>query len=236
MVAFTYPSSDDGTITAAVVATATAATVTLYAFYHFNSNRNRNKHKPWQLAPGKLPIVGHLHLLPDLPKVSSALGDWADQYGKETGCYEVFLANDSHVVIHREDLAVEVLKQRPKGVYRSANLRAGFASIGASGVFNAEGHEWLQHRKLVSAALNRNHLRDYLLVMKDLEGRLTDKWASRCQSNTTTNIIVDDDLSHLNADVISMVAMGEDYDFLVIQTHSLSRMSKLSWKALSNTP
>jgi len=139
------------------------------------------------------------------------LEKWADQYGTETGCYEYDLLGHREVIVCGHDRAMELLKHRPMAVQRKRRLSEVVDSLGAKGVFSAEGEQWKQEHRLVTAALNHKNVQDYLSVLKAMSRRLVQKWSVDCDEGTVS---IDDDLASAAADSIAKVSMDRDYDFL----------------------
>lgn len=187
-------------------------------WYYYSLQQRAKKEKPWPIIPGALPLLGHAHLIGSMSKLVDKLEAWADEYGKEVGCYEVSLGGFSSIVVCREDRAIEILLQRPSRVTRSVNIRESAHSIQAPGLFAAEGGEWKEERKIVAAALNRKNTEEYIPTMKVMLSRLVDKWRSillvEASEKKENKIVINEDLSNLASDIISMVGMGKDFDFL----------------------
>lgn len=201
----------------------TGLVVTLYLYDRSNKNkRERKKYaRPWKKVPGSLPLLGHLPYIGGIPNLISKLEEWADEYGgDENGCFEIDMPGVNYLVVCREDRALEILKQRPKKVYRPAPLREGTDSIGAKGVFSAEGEQWKQEHKVVAAALNRSNTEDYLPILKHMVTNLIQKWEkqdSDVQYRDDMKIVtvaINDDLGGMTADSICKVMLDRDYDFL----------------------
>jgi cytochrome P450 len=172
--------------------------------------------KPWKKVPGAFPLVGHFPYIGGPQYMTQVLEDWADRYGTELGVFHINLAGVDYVVVCRADLAQQIFRQRPARVYRSAQIREGANSVGARGVFSAEGEPWKQEHKLVAAALNHGHVTDYMPILKDMSRRLTHKWLDIVQETKASSAVVaiNNDLGSLTADSITRVMLDQDFDFL----------------------
>ena len=114
--------------------------------------------KPWKMVPRWLPIVGHFHLIGGTELLPEVLEKWAEEYGGESGCFEVDLIGTRFLVVCNDERAMEVLKHRPYIVQRNPNVSEAANSSGATGVFSAEGEQWKEEKKLIAAVLNRQHI------------------------------------------------------------------------------
>ena len=183
--------------------------------------RSRVNKKTWKLAPGWVPILGHIHKIP-LPTVRNlptTMEEWSAQYGTEDGCFEVDLAGKLFLVICREDRLQEILKSRQPGTIERVDvLRETSSSIGANGVFSAIGQEWVKERKIVSSAFNHNNLREYFSAQQEMTNRLVQKWnkiiAEQGDDKGEAVYTVSADVTRMASDTIAKVSFGKDFDFI----------------------
>jgi cytochrome P450 len=189
------------------------ATIVLGGGYYSYSLQ---KKRPWPYVPGWIPLLGHFHLIGSVRNMATKMEEWADQYGSETGVYEMDLAGQKFVTVCREDTAMELVKLRPFVVQRAPKAREASNSIGATGIFAAEQDQWKMEHKLVRPALNRSNVQEYLAVMSRMADRLVKKWSDQCDESTTSGIVRDIqvDLGNITADSISVVTLDQDFDFL----------------------
>ena len=213
---------DDGfaaqhiTISAALVVLVMVACLSYKAICLYVYGGQSTKERPWTLVPGWIPLAGHFHLVRSLKHLPGVAHDWANQYGREHGCFDVDLAGSQVTVICRKDRADELLKHRPNHVYRAPPIRESLASIGATGSIQAEGQQWKVEHKLMAAALNRKNVQDYLPPLKDKANRLLSKWLKNIDKAApgSFSTSVEDDLTRMSADSIALVALERDFDFL----------------------
>jgi len=193
-----------------------AVPYTIYIWQdRYRNGRRSTPTRPWKLMPGWLPVLGHFHKIRSMENLVARLEQWCDEYVSETGCFDIDMAGTVYTVICREDRAREVLINRPAFVERGPVIRELTNSVGAQGVFSAEGEEWKREYKLMSAVLNRNNVKDFLEGFKLSARRLIQKWSSSISdTETETSIPVQNDLMHMTAETISRVALGRDMDLL----------------------
>lgn len=124
----------------------------------------KNKSLPFDIieatqlpGPRGLPLLGNLlHLSP--AKFHRVIGKWSDEYGS---IFKIKLGSIPIVIITDPEAIQFVLKNRPEKFRRSAKMDVVMRELGVLGVFNAEGEEWKRQRKLVSQALNLNHVKTF---------------------------------------------------------------------------
>jgi len=191
-----------------------AVPYTIYIWQdRYRNGRRSTPTRPWKLIPGWLPVMGHFHRIRSTQNLARMVEQWCEDYVSETGCFDIDMVGTVFTVICREDRAHELLAHRPAFVERSPVFREVIKSVGAHGVFSAEGEEWKREYKLMSAVLNRNNVKDFLDGFKVSARRLIQKWSSSI-SVPETLIPVETDLLHMTADTIFKVALGRDFDFL----------------------
>jgi cytochrome P450 len=190
----------------------------------------------WKTVSDRRFLTGHFHLIGGIRDMADRLEEWSERYGKESGCFQFYMMRRPFVVICSEERLMEIAKYRPYQVQRSVKIRESVKSLGASGLFAAEGETWKREHKLVSAALNKSNVQDYMPMMKKMAARLINKWSTECARGA---IAITNDLGNISADSISNVAMGQDFDFLHSTrgesggTDILTAMSGLSKRAVS---
>jgi cytochrome P450 len=166
--------------------------------------------------------LGHFQYVGSLDYLAQACQKWSDQYGQEHGCFDIVLAGKKYTVICRQDRAEELLLHRTANIERSTIISEVSNSVGATGVFSAEGTQWKKEHKLVAVALNRNHVQDYLAVFKTMTERIVSKWGTEVDTTTNTKggdsqphvLVPEKDVMNMSADAVSKVVMDRDVDFL----------------------
>ena len=197
-------------------------------------DRFTKQQKPWPKVPGSLPLLGHFPYIGSIYNLITKMEEWADAYGTKHGCYEIDfpgIINQSYVVVCREDIALDVYKHRPRRVQRQGQLREATDSIGAKGVFSAEGVTWRDEHKLVAAALNQHHTADYLPIVKQSARRLIAKWKVASKRGP---IVINNDLGAMTADSIAQVLLDQDFDFVNRPNSKMATQVKTVFRAAMN--
>ena len=176
-------------------------------------HQNKQQAKPWMMAPGRLPIIGHAHLIPSVGKLPEILEAWAAECSGDNGCFEIDMLGRRLLIISSEERAMEIVRQRPFVAVRPIQFVESANSIGAKSVFSAEGDLWKLEHKLVSPALNKANVQDYLVSLKVVARRLVQKWTV-VGADQNTPLVIAQDLSNMSADSIGKVTLDQDFDFL----------------------
>lgn len=217
--------ADSSLWTLGAVAAATAVVVGSYVY----RRHERRRDEPWPVVAGWRPLTGHTHQVKSMAEIMDTMEAWADEYGKEAGCFSFYIGTDRQIAICRPDLALQVLKHRPKKVERNDQIRESANCVGAQGVFTAGGEQWRVEHKLVAAALNNSNVNEYLVSLRKAVNRLITKWDSLRLEGA---VAIGHDLSSLASDSIAMVGMGRDYDFLNHPTSQVAEDVQATMKAV----
>ncbi|CAB9500073.1 Cytochrome P450 [Seminavis robusta] len=185
----------------------------LVCCYVYDLFYGTNKKKFWRTVPGRVPFIGHMHLLGlDLGKILPKLYEWADKYGQEDGGYEFHVHLGRVPVVCSEDRFLELSKYRPFKVRRDPHFSESFRSIGAEGLVTAEGHCWGNQRRIIAPTMNKKNVEDYLRNMKMIATRLIDNWDRRTEDGSS--VIINDGVFAMMADILSIAGYGMDLDFI----------------------
>jgi hypothetical protein len=166
---------------ALLLAVALCLTVLWFLYRLFRHDEER----PWKCIPGRLPVVGHAHRLGGrLDDHASVLYGWCDAYGHQEdagggGCFSFYVGGQETVVVCSEERMNEIARHRPGSVHRGDRIRQVADSVGATGVFSAEGPQWRQERRWVAAALSRGGIADALPLFARRADRLVAAWRRR---------------------------------------------------------
>jgi len=76
-----------------------------------------------------------------------------------------------------KDIVSPIERKRPYVVTRRKNLKSAFNSLGAQGLFSAEGQTWKKDRRLVASSLNHKNFGEYISKIELVAERLVTKWA-----------------------------------------------------------
>ena len=176
--------------------------------------RNRKK-KPWPAVKGAIPVLGHFHQVKTPGNLSNKMKEWADEYSKEKGCFEVDLAGIKYVVVCSEERMKEILKHRPFKIVRNKQITRAAISVGADGIFAAEHQQWKNDRRLLAPSFNHAQIRDYLPHIQIVLGRLLLKWKTKCMvDGKVVPFAINDDLSCYAMDTTALTILGRDFDTL----------------------
>src|SRR5262245_37048152 len=93
-------------------------------------------------GPPGLPLVGNLFQV-HLGRLHLQLEGWARRYGD---LYQIRLGPRLLLVVGDTELVLKLLRARPETFVRLKMLREAVDSVGATGVFNAEGEDWIRQR------------------------------------------------------------------------------------------
>jgi cytochrome P450 len=173
---------------------------------------DRSPKQFWPSVPFSLPLIGNYHQIGSFRNLGNKLEEWARVYGKEKGVYEIKLFTDRVVVVCGEDNVVSVLSKRPLQVIRAPKIKAGIDSIGAMGLFTAEGETWKQEHGLIAAQLNKRNVEDYTQKIKQLCVILMHRWEKLSMDGSSVNIT--SDIYGFLADVQTLTVYGETFGFL----------------------
>lgn len=174
--------------------------------YIFTSRKkSEKKERNWPVVQGAKPFIGNP--IGSISNYVNALEGWCDEYG-EKGIFEVNIFGQILYVICSDEKAQYIESKRPFDVIRDRTLTQVVDSVGANGLFSAEGKNWAKDRKMVSPHFNRKHIEDYLPTVKTVSQRLCNKWSSMMQEEGAVSI--SPGLSALTIDIISLVAFAMD--------------------------
>lgn len=108
-------------------------------------------------GPRPLPLLGNFAQL-DLASMHLQFEQWARDHGP---LYRVHLGPRAALVVTRGDLISKLLRQRPDGWRRLQGMQRVIDEVGGTGLFSAEGADWLRQRKLVMGAFDPGHLKRF---------------------------------------------------------------------------
>jgi cytochrome P450 len=174
-------------------------------------------------VPGRLPIIGHGHLLTP-ERFTEQCETWLDEFGGEDGVCECAIGDTRYVIVGGHAAVMELMRQRPFKVRRNDNMRT---AKGIVTLFHAEGDEWRVHRRIFSPSFSQAHMEAYLPVVKEVAERLVNLWRSGpgfdLRDGKAVAQPINQALTELTADTTSLVAFDFDLDSLrtkVSEPHS----------------
>lgn len=179
--------------------------------------RRGQRHFP--VAPGALPFIGHALSLANSDEFLTVLTKWAKDIGKD-GVYELSLFGQRWIVLCSADTVMQAMRMRSYKVQRASMLTGAVASVGIHGLFNAEGHDWKNDRRLVGPVLNKNNIEDYFEFIKLVSSRLATKWGNEEKEGMAVSALTD--LSKYALDISALSILGMDFDSLSNPGHQLA--------------
>lgn len=169
-------------------------------------------------GPARLPLLGNLLQLSP-KKFHRIVEKWSDKYGP---IFRIKLGTTPVVVITSPEAFQYVLRNRPEKFRRLGKMDDIMRELGVFGVFNAEGDDWKRQRKLVSQALNLNHLKTFYPSLDDITKKLLSRWAEL--ADTDTSIEIKGEITRYTVDNTSKLAFGYSMNTIekkkdIIQDH-----------------
>ena len=178
--------------------------------------RLRPLHQIW--GPKGLPLLGNLLQL-DLTRLHLVLEAWSDRHGP---LYGLRLGRKRVVVVSEPGIIQEILRARPDTYRRLTAIDTVLDEIGIKGVFSAEKDDWRRQRRLVTQALNAEHLRFFFATL----AMVTERLKRRLQRAAVGGAPIDvqKDSMRFTVDVTTGLAFGYDMNTIesdgdIIQHH-----------------
>ncbi|HEU0140606.1 MAG TPA: cytochrome P450 [Bryobacteraceae bacterium] len=168
-------------------------------------------------GPRGLPLLGNLLQL-DVTQLHVILEEWANVYGP---LYTFKIGSRPVVAIAEAALIHEVLRGRPEMYRRLGSIARVLTEAGVNGVFAAEGASWRRQRRMVTQALDNEHLRRFFPTLARITGRLKSRWDRvACKACATD---VQQDLMRYTVDVTTNLVLGYDGNTLENEDDVLQR-------------
>jgi cytochrome P450 len=180
-------------------------------------NRRRALQQPWPVVPGALPFIGNSLGPGGISNFFSKVAEWVALHGTKNnpaGLLECSVFGKTYYIVCNNNLASKIINLRSHTFHKNQNLVDAAKSVGADGIFVAEGARWKQDRRLVAPAFNRKAMMDYLPHLQIITGRLIAKWKQVAASSSDRTVPINHDLSCLTVDNIGRIAFGVEYDSL----------------------
>lgn len=184
--------------------------VLLAFFTLFGKKRRKIKHS-WPKVPDTIPFLGNISY-GNVTNIVNVFENWASLYGAKSGIFECKMVTQKLFVLCNDERMSELESYRPFDVTRRDKVSNIMKSLGADGLFAAEGDIWRADRKLFGPAMNRKNIRDYVASIKLVASRLTHKWEQAMENHEV--ITINSDLTSYTMDIISLVAFSQDLDSL----------------------
>jgi cytochrome P450 len=181
------------------------------------------KERHWPVVPGALPFIGNALGPGGSGNFSRRIIEWASEFGgngsdtskNPTGLLECNIFGTKYMIVCNNELATRIIHLRPYRMIKNQKVSAAARSVGADGIFSAEGTAWRHDRRIVAPALNLKSVRDYLPLVQEVTIRLIEKWKSDTKGNSNGECItINRDILCYGIDNIGLIAFGKDFDSL----------------------
>jgi cytochrome P450 len=158
--------------------------------------------KPW-------PLVGNIFQIKQA-RVHLDFEAWAKRYGK---LFCVYFGRRPILVVADHVHLAAVLRDRPE-VFRRPTISAKVAKEmgGEVGVFQAEGLEWRNQRRMVMAGFAPGPIKAYFPSLMKVASRLQHRWQNAAQSGHAIDL--SGDLKRYTVDIIAGLAFGTEVNTL----------------------
>jgi cytochrome P450 len=173
-------------------------------------------------GPSGIPIFGNaLQIKPE--RMHLQLEQWCEEFGPY---FKLKLGKRQILVVGDHTIVGGLLRDRPDGFSRTTRLDEIWSEMGLqNGVFGANGDRWKAQRRMVMAAFDPAHVRNYFPALQRVSHRLAGRWLKATNATTGgTAIDLQADLMRYTVDTIAGLAFGADVNTLesdedVIQQH-----------------
>ena len=182
-------------------------------------------------GPRGVPVFGNL-LQIESSRLHLQLEQWCERFGP---VYRLRLGSRRVIVVGDHELIATALRDRPDGFRRTERLQEVWTELGLQGgVFGAGGETWRRQRRMVMAAFDPAHVRQYFPSLQRVAQRLVRRWQQAAQAGTPIELQAD--LMRFTVDTIAGLAFGADVHTLdsdedVIQQH-LNRLFPAVFKRI----
>jgi cytochrome P450 len=168
-------------------------------------------------APRALPGLGNLPQL-DSKRLHAQLEAWSAALG---GTFTFKLGPKRILVISNVEIALAVLKNRPRGFRRLSTIQPVAEEIGMNGVFSIEGDSWRPQRDLVARALTPHRLENFFPTLQLVTDRLRRRWLRSAGERIDTNVMAD--LKGFTVDATATLVFGRDINTLESGEHTMQK-------------
>lgn len=169
-------------------------------------------------GPRPWPLVGNL-LQMRAAQVHQYMERWSGQYGP---VYKVRVPGVTFVVLADHELIGQALRERP-GIFRRPRITAEIAQElgGLPGVFEAEGAEWRNQRKMVMQAFAPHAIKAWFPSLVTVVGRLQRRWERLAREGHALDLGAE--LRLYTVDVIAGLAFGTEVNTIETGDNAIQR-------------
>ena len=187
-------------------------------------------------GPRVWPLVGNA-LQVKVGRIHSDMERWCVRYGP---LFRVYLGRQPLLVVANHQTVSALLRDRPDR-FRRPSVTAFISSElgGLPNIFNAEGTEWRNQRRMVMAGFAPKAIKEYFPALVNVGLRLRKRWSEAAAQHASIDLSAD--LKRYTVDVIAGLAFGQDVNTLesgenVIQQHLDRILPGISRRSLSAVP
>jgi cytochrome P450 len=170
-------------------------------------------------GPPGLPLLGNA-LQIEGHRFHQQLETWAEQYGP---LFKLQIGGRKLLIVGDHELVAQVLRDRPDGFRRTTRLEEIWTEMGLPpGVFGAHGESWKRQRRMVMAAFDPAHVKQYFPSLQQVAQRLAGRWQAAAQQGRAIDLQAD--LMRYTVDTIAGLAFGAPVNTLqsegdILQQH-----------------
>lgn len=153
-------------------------------------------------GPKGIPFFGSaLNIV--LPNMHNQFEEMANEFGD---VYKIKLGPVNMTVVSNPKIVHHILRERPDGFKRMKKVDQVFQGEGVYGAFNAEGEDWIKHRRLVTKGLDIKHQKAFFDKMLISVDRLYNRWKKSADSGE--EIDIQEDFTRFTTDITTTLAFG----------------------------
>lgn len=138
------------------------------------------------------------------------LQQWRQQYGP---VYMYSTGSKQHLYVSQPELLRELGLHTSLDLGRPSYLAEAFQPLLGDGIIRANGNNWAYQRKLIAPEFFLNKVKNMLGVMEQSTIAMMKTWENRIieSEGGVADMIIDEDLKSLSADIISRACFGSSF-------------------------
>lgn len=169
-------------------------------------------------GPRPLPLLGNLHQL-HRERLHQDMEAWAREYGP---LFKVALGRTTMLVVAEHGLIAQVLRERPATFRRpSATAEVAEELGGIAGLFEAEGADWRNQRRMVMQAFAPQAVKAYFPALVQVAQRLQRRWETAARAGRAIDLGAE--LRLYTIDIIAGLAFGSDVNTIDTGDNAIQR-------------
>jgi cytochrome P450 len=169
-------------------------------------------------GPPALPLLGNLHQL-HRTRLHQDMEHWARVYGP---LFRVALGRTPMLVVADHTLIGQVLRERPHTFRRpSATARVAEELGGIDGLFEAEGSDWRNQRRMVMQAFAPQAVKAYFPSLVQVAQRLGRRWEAAAKAGRAIDLGAE--LRLYTIDIVAGLAFGSDVNTIETGDNAIQR-------------